>query len=131
MNLKNIIDAREAVARLAALRFTNYKTTRAVAKLRKAVENEYEVYAETERKCVLAYAEINDHGTPAFLPDGRLKLKGPEAKAAFEKEITSALETEISEVETISLHASDFPDGAEFPSPEDILILEPLVQFED
>ena len=62
MKLKSIIEAKDAIVRLTAKRFTDYKKLREIVKLRKAVEAEYDFYCEQEKKLVETYGEKTDKG---------------------------------------------------------------------
>ena len=131
MKLKFIVEAKDAIVRLTEKRFTDYKKLREIVKLRKAVEAEFEFYCDQEKKAVETYGEMSDKGTPAFLPDGRLKLKNAEAKEAFEKEIAKLLDTEVDDFTIITLKESDFLSAEDLPTPKDMLVLEPIISFVD
>ena len=131
MKLKFIVESKDAIVRLTEKRFSDYKKLREIVKLRKAVEAEFEFYCAQEKKAVDTYGEISDKGTPAFLPDGRLKLKNAEAKEAFEKEITKLLDTEVDDFTIITLKESDFLSAEDLPTPKDMLALEPIISFVD
>ena len=131
MKLKFIVESKDAIVRLTEKRFSDYKKLREIVKLRKAVEAEFEFYCTQEKKAVDTYGEISDKGTPAFLPDGRLKLKNAEAKEAFEKEIAKLLDTEVDDFTIITLKESDFLSAEDLPTPKDMLALEPIISFVD
>ena len=131
MKLKFIVEAKDAIVRLTEKRFTDYKKLREIVKLRKAVEAEFEFYCDQEKKAVETYGEMSDKGTPAFLPDGRLKLKNAEAKEAFEREIAKLLDTEVDDFTIITLKESDFLSAEDLPTPKDMLVLEPIISFVD
>lgn len=131
MKLKSIIEAKDAIVRLTAKRFTDYKKLREIVKLRKAVEAEYDFYCEQEKKLVEIYGEKTDKGTPAFLPDGRLKLKDLDTKAAFEAEIKKLQETEVENFVIITIKESDFLTAEDLPTPSDMLVLETIIAFTD
>lgn len=131
MKLKTLIEANEPLKRLCEKRFTSYKKMRELVKLRKTIEQEVEFYANEEKKAIATYAEHNADGTPIFLDDGRLRLKDAEAKLAFEKELTSLLDTDIEDIETISLKETDFRAIDDIPTIDDMLALEGIIIFED
>ena len=131
MKLKFIVEAKDAIVRLTEKRFTDYKKLREIVKLRKAVEAEFEFYCDQEKKAVETYGEMSDKGTPAFLPDGRLKLKNAEAKEAFETEIKKLLDTEVGDFTIITIKESDFLSAEDLPTPKDMLVLEPIISFVD
>ena len=131
MKLKFIVEAKDAIVRLTEKRFTDYKKLREIVKLRKAVDAEFEFYCDQEKKAVETYGEMSDKGTPAFLPDGRLKLKNAEAKEAFETEIKKLLDTEVGDFTIITIKESDFLSAEDLPTPKDMLVLEHIISFVD
>ena len=131
MKLKFIVEAKDAIVRLTEKRFTDYKKLREIVKLRKAVEAEFEFYCDQEKKAVETYGEMSDKGTPAFLPDGRLKLKNAEAKEAFETDIKKLLDTEVGDFTIITIKESDFLSAEDLPTPKDMLVLEHIISFVD
>jgi hypothetical protein len=131
MKLKTIIATKPALERLTEKRFSDYKKLREIVKLRKSVEAEFDFYVEQEKKAVETYAEKKKDGTPVFLEDGRIKLKDPKSKEAFEAEIIRLQETEIDDVTPITLSESDFLNANELPTASDMLALEGVVEFED
>lgn len=131
MKLIHVIEAKDAIVRLTEKRFSDYKKLREIVKLRKAVQAEYDFYCEQEKKAVDTYGEKSDKGTPAFLPDGRLKLKDEAAKIAFEAEIKKLQDTEIEEFAIINLRESDFLSASDLPTPSDMLVLESIINFVD
>lgn len=131
MKLKYIVEAKDAIVRLTEKRFTDYKKLREIVKLRKSVEAEFEFYCDQEKKAVETYGEKSDKGTPAFLPDGRLKLKDIESKEAFEAEIKKLLDTEVGDFKIITIKESDFLTADDLPTPSDMLLLENIIDFAD
>ena len=131
MKLKTIVATKSALARLTEKRFSDYKKLREIVKLRKSVESEFDFYVEQEKKAVEAYAEKKKDGTPVFLEDGRIKLKDPKAKDAFEAEIIRLQETEIDGITPITLSERDFLTPDDLPTASDMLALEGIIEFED
>ena len=80
MKLKTVIEAKPALIRLTEKRFCNYRKIRELVKLRKAVETEFDIYVEQEKKAVEAYAEKKKDGSPVLLENGRIKLKDAPSK---------------------------------------------------
>ena len=131
MKLKTIVATKPALARLTEKRFSDYKKLREIVKLRKSVESEFDFYVEQEKKAVEAYAEKKKDGTPVFLEDGRIKLKDPKSKDAFEAEIIRLQETEIDGITPITLSEKDFLTPDDLPTASDMLALEGIIEFED
>lgn len=131
MKLIDVFKAREPLLRLTEKRFNNYKVLRQLVKARKAVENEVEFYAEAERKAVTRYAEKDDKGNPVFLADGRLKLVDVEARIAFETEIGKLKDTEIDGIDKVVIRECDFVSSDDYPTPNDMTLLESVIAFEE
>ena len=131
MKLKTIVATKPALARLTEKRFSDYKKLREIVRLRKAVEAEFDFYVEQEKKAVEAYAEKKKDGTPVFLEDGRIKLKDPKSKDAFEAEIIRLQETDIDGITPITLSERDFLTPDDLPTASDMLALEGIIEFED
>ena len=131
MKLKKIIEAKEAVERLSKKNITDYRKAREIVKLRKAVTAEFDFYCEEEKKAIELYAEKTEEGTPAFLEDGRLKLKDADAKEAFEAQISALLETVVDGVHPVMLAETHFRSTTDIPTPEDMIALEGIVDFAD
>ena len=131
MKLKTIIATKSALDHLTEKRFSDYKKLREIVKLRKSVETEFDFYVEQEKKAVDAYAEKKKDGTPVFLEDGRIKLRDPKAKDAFEKEITRLQETDIDGISPVVLSERDFLTPDDLPTASDMLALEGVIDFED
>ena len=130
MKLKKLLAATEALKRLTEKRFSNYKTVRDLVNLRKAVDAEVDIYLEQERKAIQTYAVLDERGNPVLLSDGIVRLKTEQAKLDFDKELTELRESEVDGIETVVLHEGDFRTTDDIPTPDDILVLEPIVKFE-
>ena len=131
MKLAKIVKAHDAIQRLTEKRFTDYKKVRELVKLRKEVEAEFDFYVAEEKKAVDTYAEMNEQGEPAFLPDGRLKLKDEKAKIAFESEIAALIDTEVDGITPIKISEKDFRSAEDLPTPDDMIVLDELIEFVD
>ncbi len=131
MKLKTVINSKPALEHLTQKRFKDYKKLRELVKLRKSVEAEFDFYVEHEKKAVDTYAEKGKDGTPVFLEDGRIKLVDPAAKAAFESELLRLQDTDIEDIRSVTLKESDFLSAEDLPTPNDMLTLECIINFED
>lgn len=131
MKLKTVINSKPALEHLTQKRFKDYKKLRELVKLRKSVEAEFDFYVEQEKKAVDTYAEKGKDGTPVFLEDGRIKLVDPAAKAAFESELFRLQDTDIEDIQSVTLKESDFLSAEDLPTPNDMLTLECIINFED
>jgi hypothetical protein len=131
MILNQILMAREPLKKLTEKTFTSYKKVRELAKLRKVVEDEVEIYVGEEKKAVDKYAEKDTRGNPIFLDGGRIKLKDNQAKFEFEQEVAKLRLSEIESPVAVELQESDFKDSSDIPTPEDMLLLDGIVNFVD
>lgn len=131
MKLIDVFKAREPLLRLTEKRFNNYKVLRQLVKARKAVESEVEFYAQEERKAVMQYAEKDEKGNPVILTDGRLKLVDAEAKVAFDETIAKLNDTEVDGIDRIVIRENDFASSSDYPTPNDMALLDCIIAFEE
>ena len=103
---------------------------RGLVLLRQTVEAELKVFLELEQNSIKELSAKDEKGKPIFLADGRLQLRDEEAKELFEKRMIDARETEVDSIKPITLREEDFASPEDFPTPNDMLLLEPLVTFE-
>ena len=130
MKLKELLVAQEPLKRLTEKRFTSYKTIRDIVNLRKAVDNEVEIYLEQEKKAISTYGKLDEKGNPIVLAEGKIQLRDEEAKKAFDKELTDLRESEIDNIKGITLREEDFRQVEDIPTPDEIITLEPIIRFE-
>lgn len=131
MKLINIMQARDALAKLTDTHFTSYKILRELVRLKKRVDEEFEFYSTQEKKAVDTYADKTEDGQLIFVEGGRLKLKDAKSKAAFDAEIAKLNETEVDDIPVVIIRESDFKSAADFPTATDMLALSAIVEFEE
>lgn len=129
MKLIELLNALIPLRVLTETRFTSFRKSRELAILRKKVEFEGDFYSKEEKKIVEAYAARNENGEPIILEGGRIQLKDIESKIAFEKEINELRNTEVEDIEKVSLSEDDFADKDRIPTPNELLALEPIIEF--
>lgn len=129
MKLINIMQARDAIAKLTDTHFTSYKILRELVRLKKRVDEEYEFYSAQEQKAVDAYAEKTADGQLVFVDGGRLKLKDVKSKNAFDAEIGKLNETEVDDIPFVTIRESDFRTATDFPTATDMILLSEIVEF--
>lgn len=129
MKLIELLQAQMPLKRLTEKNFNNYKVLRDLAKLRKAVDAEVEFYTEQERKAVQLYADKDDKGQPVVLADGRLKLKDIEAKNAFDDELTKLRALDVDGISKVVVQESDFRSSVDYPTSDEMLALECVIDF--
>lgn len=131
MKLIDIMQARDALAKLTDTHFTSYKILRELVRLKKRVDEEYEFYSAQEKKAVDAYADKTEDGQLIFVDGGRLKLKDAKSKTAFDAEIAKLDDTEVDDIPVVVIRESDFKSAADFPTATDMLALSTLIEFEE
>lgn len=131
MKLIDIMQARDALAKLTDTHFTSYKTLRELVRLKKRVDEEFEFYSAQEKKAVDAYADKSEDGQLIFVEGGRLKLKDVKSKTAFDAEIAKLNDTEVDDIPIATIRESDFKSAADFPTATDMLALSALIEFEE
>lgn len=130
MKIRTLLEANEPLKRLCEKRLASYKKMRELVKLRKSIQEEIDFYTEQERKSINTYASLDEKGAPLFLDDGRLRLRDEAAKVAFEAEIDELRNTET-DITTCTLCESDFLSPADLPTPNEMYLLEGIINFED
>ncbi len=131
MKLIDIMQARDALAKLTDTHFTSYKILRELVRLKKRVDEEYEFYSAQEKKAVDVYADKTEDGQLIFVDGGRLKLKDVKSKTAFDAEIAKLNDTEVDEIPVVVIRESDFKSAADFPTATDMLALSGIIEFEE
>lgn len=131
MKLINVMQARDALAKLTDTHFTSYKILRELVRLKKRVDEEYEFYSAQEKKAVDVYADKTEDGQLIFVDGGRLKLKDVKSKTAFDAEIAKLNDTEVDEIPVVVIRESDFKSAADFPTATDMLALSGIIEFEE
>lgn len=131
MKLIDIMQARDALAKLTDTHFTSYKILRELVRLKKRVDEEYEFYSAQEKKAVDAYADKTADGQLIFVDGGRLKLKDAKSKTSFDAEIVKLNDTEVDDIPVVVIRESDFKSATDFPTATDMLALSTLIEFEE
>lgn len=131
MKLIDIMQARDALAKLTDTHFTSYKILRELVRLKKRVDEEYEFYSAQEKKAVDVYADKTEDGQLIFVDGGRLKLKDVKSKTAFDAEIAKLNDTEVDDIPVVVIRESDFKSAADFPTATDMLALLGIIEFEE
>lgn len=131
MKLINIMQARDALAKLTDTHFTSYKTLRELVRLKKRVDEEFEFYSAQEKKAVDTYADKSEDGQLIFVDGGRLKLKDVKSKTAFDEEIAKLNDTDVDDIPIVTIRESDFKSASDFPTATDMLALSEIIEFEE
>lgn len=127
MKLIKIINSRSAVERLTQKRFNRFSVARKLADLRKRVDEEVAFFSVEQNKALQAYAEYeNDR---LVTEGGGIKMKSYDDLMAYESEMQTLMDTEIDGIEPVTISEADFRSPEDYPTPEDMLALDGLVEF--
>lgn len=131
MLLKNILVLGEPLKNLCSKRLTNFKTSRSLSKILKKVDEETTFYSQEYKKLLDNYAKKDDKGN--FIPHGNnsLELKDANSKQKFEDELKELLETDVGTIEIVRVKEKDFADQNDFPTAQEMIVLESIIHWED
>lgn len=130
MQLLKIIQARAALCRLTEIRFKNFTVSRNLCALRKRVDEEVEFFSGEQQKMVQEYA-VMENGRPVLTENGGVRLKDAAARDAYNAEMQKLISTEISDISPVAVAESDFRSVEDYPTPDDMLALDGLVEFKE
>lgn len=127
MKLVKIINSRAAVERLTQKRFNSFSVARQLAALRKRVDEETEFFNAEQSKALKEHAEFENGRL--VTEDGGIKMKSHDDLKEYESEMQRLLDTEIDGIEPVAISEADFRSPEDYPTPEDMLALDGLVEF--
>lgn len=129
MQLIKIINSKAAVERLTQKRFNSFSAARKLAALRKRVDEETEFFTAEQRKALEEHAEYeNDR---LVTEGGGIRMKSTDDLKEYEAEMQRLFDTEIDGIEPVTISEADFRSPDDYPTPEDMLALEGLVEFRE
>lgn len=111
--------------------YNNFSLSYKIAKASKMLEEQVTFYSEEERKIVETYALKDDDGNVKIVDGNRINFKDKDDAIKFNNEINKLQHTEIEVFDPIVIHLNDFRNGDFDLTPNDILALEPFVEFSD
>lgn len=127
MKLIKIINSRAAVGRLTQKRINSFAVARKLAALRKRVDEETEFFNAEQSKTLKEHAEF-ENGRPVT-EGGGIKMKSTADLTEYESEMQRLFDTEIEGIEPVAISEADFRGPEDYPTPEDMLALDGLVDF--
>lgn len=130
MLLKDVLALNEPLKNLCSKRLTSFKTARLLSKTLKKVEEEIEIYSKEQRKLLDTYAKKDEKGNFVPHPNGGISLIDAEAKTKYEEALKKLLETDIGLVATIKVSETEFTNASDFPTPQEMVALEPIVDWD-
>lgn len=130
MQLIKIIEARAALSRLSGTRFKNFSVARNLCALCKRVEDEVEFFSGEQQKLVQAYALL-ENGKPVSSGNGMIRLKDGAAQEVYNAEMERLMKTEIDDFSPVVVTEADFRSEEDYPTPDDMMALDGLVEFKE
>lgn len=130
MQLIKIIQARAALCRLCEIRFKSFAVSRNLCALRKRVDEEVEFFRGEQQKLVQDYA-LMENGKPVLTDNGNIRLKDAAAQCAYNAEMQKLISTEVSDISPVVVSEADFRSVEDYPTPDDMLALDGLVEFKE
>lgn len=100
------------------------RTAFKLARLFKALDNEFTMFNETRTKIVDKYTEKDENGNPVITETNEYKLKEDQI-GAFQEEMTNLLDTEISlDVDPIQIEDIESIEN----TPAQMMVMEPFIE---
>lgn len=130
MLLKDMLALNEPLKNLCSKRLSSFRTARLLSKTLKKVEEEIEIYSKEQRKLLDTYAKKDEKGNFIPHPNGGISLIDAEAKVKYEEALKKLLETDVGMIATIKVSESEFTNPADFPTPQEMVALEPLIDWD-
>ena len=120
----------EPLKNLCSKRLSSFRTARLLSKTLKKVEEEIEIYSKEQRKLLDTYAKKDEKGNFVPHPNGGISLIDAEAKVKYEEALKKLLETDVGNIDKIKVSESEFTNPSDFPTPQEMLALEPLISWD-
>lgn len=130
MKIISILNAKEPLTRLLECKYTSFKVVRDLANLRKKLEAEVDFYIGEEKKLVDEYASKDEKGRPIVIEGGKIQFDSVDEKNKFEEEVFNLRALDIDGINPVHLKESDFRSTDDLPTPNDMIALEGIVEFE-
>lgn len=131
MLLKEVLQFYEPLKLLCTKRLRNFKTARALSRVFKKVEEESTFYSKEYKKLLDTYAKKDEKGNFIQHGSSSLELRDASLKPQFETELSDLLETSVESFEKITINESDFVDKNDFPTAQDMISLEGIIDWDD
>lgn len=129
MILNDVLKSSKAVTELSQKHLSDFAAAYAIANLKKAVDSDVEFFVNEEKKMAEKYAKKDENGKPMISQDGRITFVDVKDANSFNEEHIKLANTESTNVHRITVNPKCFIDSKEIPTPEQILLLEPVVAF--
>lgn len=131
MKIKDLLTAKDQLKNLSNMHYTHFSTIRSVANLVKESDVELEFFTKEFRALLDKYADKDERGSPIVSEEGGFKISSQENRTQFQKEYEDLLSVDISDkVNKITIKESDFKDSNELPTPNELAVLDPFINWE-
>lgn len=128
MKLNQVLAARDTLNKLSKKHYTKFRVVHDIAALLRAVAVELEFFDAEFKKLIDLYSEKDENGKPVILANGNIKLRDAEAKKAFDAGYEDLMHVEF-DISKIVIVEEDFASPEDYPTPEEMNLLEPFVDF--
>lgn len=116
---------------LSKSHFNNFSVAYKIAKATKELATHKDFYVTEEKKIVESYAAKDKNGQVIIMEGNKIKFNTVDDAKKFNSEITNLQSTEVDLFEPIVIKLSDFKDGEMNLTPNDIMVLDGFVVFDD
>jgi hypothetical protein len=131
MKLNCMLNGSNALTELTKIHFTSFKTVHDIVTLKKKVDEEILFCIGQEKELIAKYGDKDEKGNPKVTNEGHVIFSNAADRDAFEKEVNALRDTDIEEVKMVTIKASDFRSQNDIPTPEQIIQLDGLIDFQD
>ena len=129
MKVIDILDAKESLAKLNLVKFSDFKIVSSIYKLTKKVNNVLDMVQQEQKKIIDIYAKKDNNGKTIIL-NNMYQFEDEEKKNNFIKEMNDLKQQDIDDINKIDISMSKIQYGAELTG-EELMKLEPLINWND
>lgn len=127
MKVNDILTARNSLAKLVKVKFTDFKTTISVYKLSKKVDEVLDMVQKEQDKIIDIYVVKNSNGKP-LIENGNFKFETKENMDKFLADMNKLRSEEVTDIEKLAINLDTIQSGADITT-EDIILMEPLISW--
>ena len=129
MKVIDILDAKESLAKLNLVKFSDFKIVSSIYKLTKKVNNVLDMVQQEQKKIIDIYAKKDNNGKTIIL-NNTYQFEDEEKKNNFIREMNDLKQQDIDDINKIDISMSKIQYGAELTG-EELMKLEPLINWND
>ena len=127
MTINEILNAKDAIAKLNTIKFNDFKIVSRVYKLTKQVNTVIELYQQEVQKTLKMYAKLDEQGVPVIV-NNQYQFEDVQHRDDFIKEIENVKSSEAEDVDRIDIKIDSIQFGSDLTSAE-MLMLDPVVNW--